>query len=74
MKRKLLSLPLAIIVFFFFLSLFSLAQEQARLVGDWQMVVEAEGQYYYLQLSLKKLRASSRALCLKPVVSFPICL
>jgi hypothetical protein len=54
MERWLLPLPLALIVSFIFLSQFSLAQEQARLVGDWQMVVEAEGQYYYLQLSFKE--------------------
>jgi hypothetical protein len=53
-RRRLLSLLVAIFVFFFFMSPFSLAQEQTKLIGDWQMVVEAEGQYYYLQLSFKE--------------------
>jgi len=54
-RKRLLSLSLGIFVFFFILNYFSLAQEQARLVGDWQMVVEAEGQYFYLQLSFKEI-------------------
>lgn len=36
------------------LNQFSQAQEKSKLVGDWQMVIEAEGQYFYLLLSLKE--------------------
>ncbi len=32
----------------------SWAQEQSKLIGDWEMAVEAEGRYYYLYVSFKE--------------------
>lgn len=53
-KRNLLSLSLIIIIFLYLVRSLSWAQEQSQLIGDWQMVIEAEGQYFYLYLSFKE--------------------
>ncbi len=55
MARRNSSLLLVIFIYFICLAPFSWAQDQSKLVGDWQMVVEAEGQYFYLYLSLKEM-------------------
>lgn len=53
-KTGLLSLPLIIFAFLGLIKPLSWAQDQSKLIGDWQMVVEAEGQYFYLYLSFKE--------------------
>ncbi|MCX7972908.1 MAG: hypothetical protein N3B16_00200 [Candidatus Aminicenantes bacterium] len=55
MRRKENSFLLAVIVLSLGILGWKLwAQQLSQLVGDWQMVVEAEGQYFYLNLSFKE--------------------
>lgn len=47
--------PLMTIIFLLSgLNQFSWPQEISKLIGDWQMVIEAEGQYFYLLISFKE--------------------
>lgn len=55
-KKVFLSFFISLAASFFIsrLSLLASSQEAAKLAGDWQVVVKAEGQYYYLNLTLKE--------------------
>lgn len=53
-KNGLLSIFLIIFIFLALIAPSAWAQAQSKLIGDWQMVVEAEGQYFYLHLSFKE--------------------
>lgn len=54
MRRKNI-FPLMTIIFLLSgLNQFSWPQEISKLIGDWQMVIEAEGQYFYLLISFKE--------------------
>ncbi len=56
-KKAILRLLIVSVTCFFanYLVLLGSSQEASKLTGDWQVVVEAEGQYFYLSLTLKEV-------------------